>query len=159
MFEPRCPRCHRKEVELEPASRFGHWRCQDCGEFFALEGALIQIREALDLRSSLEVEPLFRFDRDLAERELRDPDGALRPFSRFSDHEEIDRNLTAAGDAGVIHAARAGARIGACSMPRRGPQPPLCVDPGIGPWLLGFPLGLGQRRGEDPISYTLTSSS
>jgi hypothetical protein len=155
MIEPRCPGCISPEIEPDPESTSGRWRCGNCGERFDFESAFIQLREAEDFRSEMEPDPLFRFHRNLAQIELRACDGALRTLNPYSDVEELHRSLDAAAARRVIEARRPGAALHAYLSPGAEPHPVLGVDPGVGAELVGPELALRQEEGEDPISYTV----
>jgi hypothetical protein len=155
MIVPRCPDCLSPAIEPDPHSDTGRWRCDNCGERFDLETAFIQLREAEDFRSEMESEPMFHLHRDLAEMELRVPDGALRALNPYSDVEELHRVLDAATASGAIEPRRAGAALHAYLHPGAQQHPVLGVDPGLGAELIGPELALRPAPGEDPISYTL----
>jgi hypothetical protein len=155
MIEPRCPECTSPEIEPDPQSTSGRWRCGNCGERFDYEAAFIQLREAVDFLSAIEPERLFDFQRDLAEAELRAGDGALRVLDPHSDAQELHRALDAAIARRVIRPPRQGAALHAYLPADARAHPVLGVDRGAGPELIGPSLGLRRRRSEDPISYTV----
>jgi hypothetical protein len=155
MIEPRCPDCISPEIEPDPASTTGRWRCGNCGERFDFEDTFIKLAEAEDFRSEMEPDPMFHLHRNRAQIELRACDGALRALNPYSDAEELHRILDAAAARRVIEARRPGAALHAYLFPGAEPHPVLGVDPGVGAELVGPELALSQEEGEDPISYTV----
>lgn len=141
--------------QADPQGSEGRWRCGNCGASFDLESALVRLGEVEDFRLQTEADPLFRFHRDKAEAELRDPDSPLRALSPFSEDDEIQQALAAASSKGIVEAARSGARLQLYRSTDREAQPLLGIDPGFGPSLLGSELVFEPRPREDPISYTL----
>jgi hypothetical protein len=154
-MEPRCLDCLCPDIEPDPESTTGRWRCGNCGERFDFENAFISLGEAEDFRSEMEPEPLFHFRRNLAEIELRACDGTLRALNPYSDVEELHRFLDAAAARRVVEPRRAGAALHAYLSPGANPHPVLGVDAGIGAELIGPELALQPEKGEDPISYTV----
>jgi hypothetical protein len=155
MIEPRCPRCISPEIAPDPQSTMGRWRCEDCGERFDFEHALVSLGEAEDFRSQMEPDPMFHLRRNRAQIELRACDGVLRALSPYSDLEELHRILDAAADRRVIEARHPGAALRAYLSPSPAPHAVLGVDPGVGAVLVGPALELTQEEDEDPISYTV----
>jgi hypothetical protein len=98
---------------------------------------------------------LFRLDRDRAAVELSDPEGDLWPVNPYSDADELNLLLEAAQSAGVLTARAPAAALYVYPMSLTEPEPLLAVNPGRPPLLLGQALRLGEREGEDPISFTL----
>jgi len=155
MIEPRCPDCISPEIEPDPDSTSGRWRCANCGECFDFEDAFVKLREAEDFRSEMEPDLLFHLHRNRAQIELRACDGALRALNPYSDVEELHRILDVAVARRVIEARRPGAALHAYLFPGAEPHPVLGVDPGVGADLVGPELALRPEEGEDPISYTV----
>jgi hypothetical protein len=155
MIEPRCPGCISPEIEPDPQSTIGRWRCEHCGRRFQLEHAFVRLGEAEDFRSAMGPERTFRLRPDRARIEMRACDGALRTISPFSDVEEMHQILDAAAARRVIEARRPGAALRAYLSVGAPPHPVLGVDPGVGAELIGPSLALVQGEGEDPIAYTL----
>jgi hypothetical protein len=97
----------------------------------------------------------FRFDRAKAARSLEDPDGAPWAVNAFSDADELNTLLEAALACGAIASPRPRARLYVYPLSTAEPEPLLAVDPGGGPTLLGYALGLCEREGEGPVEFTL----
>jgi hypothetical protein len=155
MIEPRCPQCISPEIEPDPESTTGRWRCGNCGQRFDFEHALIRLGEAEDFRSEMEPDPMFHLHRNRAQIELRACDGSLRVLGPFSDAEELNQILEVAASLRVIEVRRRGAALHAYLFPGDEPHPVLGIDPGVGPELVGPELALAPEDGEDPISYTV----
>lgn len=155
MLEPRCPACVSPEINPDRESTDGQWRCENCGERFDYEAAFIQLGEAEDFRSAMETKPLFYFDRDRAEAEVRDADSSLRALNPFADAGELHCALDAATECGVIGARRANAALHAYEIPAPYTDPVLGVDPGTGAELVGPALAPPFAEEEEPVSFTV----
>lgn len=150
-MEPRCCACLSPDIGPSPD---GRWRCAKCGARFELENAMVTLADAERFgRASGSGSP-FALDREVAERELRDPDGVIVALNPHGDAEELRRALDASVRARVIQAPP-GAALRVHVAIGAGPHPVLVVDPGIGPALIGPELSLRPEPMEDPVAYTL----
>jgi hypothetical protein len=154
-MELRCPKCASAEVAPDPGGALDAQRCSACGARFPRDGTLISVFQAETHPREVVPQPLFGFKPQLAAVELRRLGGPLATVSWCSDADELHQLLDDAQGLGAITSANERARIYVYPSSLSSREPLIAVDPGNGPTLLGYELSLGERPGEDPISFTV----
>lgn len=154
-MELRCPECCSPEIGPRADDASKAMRCENCGERFGREEALVSIADAETRPVPPVPEELFGFDAGRAEAELGDPRGRIWAIEPDADADELNRLIDAAQAAALVRSRRERAWIYVYPLSIGEPDPLLAVDLGVGITVLGSELKLRPDEDEDLRAFTL----